>query len=125
MSCNKAFIIRLCGVALMAGQDSAWADPPADPSSTWSLQDENSSISAANLTDRYYVNGLSLGWTSPTDQVPGLLATLGDMLWGNGQQRIGFSLSEQIYTPANTQLHRHSDRISTTTADATDMMRQG
>jgi hypothetical protein len=34
-----------------------------DPVSIWTLQDENASISSAKLTDRYYVNGLRLGWT--------------------------------------------------------------
>src|SRR5580692_13162011 len=96
---------RLIGLGLLAlalGTVSAQAAPPADPSSIWTLQDENASISAANLTDRYYVNGLRLGWTSPTSQVPGFLATLGNTLWGDGQQRIGFSLSQQMYTPADT-----------------------
>ena len=77
--------------------------PPTDPSSIWTLQDENASISTANLTDRYYVNGLRLGWTSPTSAVPGFLASLGNTLWGDGQQRIAFSLSQQIFTPADTQ----------------------
>ena len=91
-------------LVLLLAAGTARAAPPADPSSIWTLQDENASISAANLTDRYYVNGLRLGWTSPTSQVPGFLATLGNTLWGDGQQRIGFSLSQQIYTPADTQL---------------------
>jgi hypothetical protein len=60
--------------------DAARAARPADPSSIWTLQDENASISAAKLTDRYYVNGLSLGWTSPTDQVARLMAALGNAL---------------------------------------------
>jgi lipid A 3-O-deacylase len=91
-------------VALLAGTLAAHAEPPADPSSIWTLQDENASISSSNLTDRFYVNGLRLGWTSPTDQVPGFLATLGQTLWGQGRQRIGFDLAQQMYTPANTQL---------------------
>jgi lipid A 3-O-deacylase len=97
-------IVGLSGLALLLGTGLARAAPPADPSSIWTLEDENASISAAGLTDRYYVNGLRLGWTSPTSQVPGFLATLGDTLWGDGQQRIAFSVSQQIYTPANTQL---------------------
>jgi hypothetical protein len=101
---TKAFAISLCGSASLLWLGSAWAAPPPDPSSIWTLQDENASISVAGLTDRYYVNGLSLGWTSPTDQVPGSIAALSKTLWGDGQQRIGFSLSQQIYTPAGTQL---------------------
>jgi hypothetical protein len=101
---SKAFATCLCGSASLLWLGSTWAAPPADPSSIWTLQDENASISVAKLTDRYYVNGLSLGWTSPTDQVPGLMAELGNALWGDGQQRIGFLLSQQMYTPARTQL---------------------
>src|SRR5271156_486743 len=99
----RQYIAALSGFALL-GTSAVRAAPPADPSSIWTLQDENASISTANLTDRYYVNGLRLGWTSPTSQVPEFLATLGNTLWGDGQQRIAFSVSQQIYTPANTQL---------------------
>jgi len=88
----------LCGSASLLWLGSTWAAPPADPSSIWTLQGDNTSISTAKLTDRYYVNGLSLGWASPTDQVPGLMAALGNALWGDGQQRIGFLLSQQMYT---------------------------
>jgi hypothetical protein len=83
---------------------AARAAPPPDPDSIWTLQDENSSISATQPTDRMYTNGLLLGWTSPTDLVPGFLANLGRALWGDGQRRIGFSMSQQIYTPENTGL---------------------
>lgn len=97
---NRLIGLGLAALALSAA--SARAAPPADPSSIWTLQDENASISAADLTDRYYVNGLRLGWTSPTDAVPGFLATLGHTLWGDGQQRIAFDLTQQMFTPANT-----------------------
>jgi hypothetical protein len=66
------------------------------------LQDENASITAGTPPDRFYVNGLRLGWTSPTGQVPNFLADLGRTLWGGGQQRIAFDLAQQIYTPAGT-----------------------
>jgi lipid A 3-O-deacylase len=91
-------------LVLLSVQTAMAGPPPADPSSTWTLQDENASISSSSLTDRYYVNGLRLGWTSPTEQVPGFLATLGKTLWGDGRQRIAFSVTQQMYTPANTQL---------------------
>jgi hypothetical protein len=74
----------------------------ADNASIWTLQDENASISSARVTDRFYVNGLRLGWTSPTTVVPDFLAELGRALWGGGTQRIGFDLEQQIYTPAET-----------------------
>jgi lipid A 3-O-deacylase len=80
------------------------AQPAADPQSIWTLQDENASISANKLTDRFYVNGLRLGWTSPTGYVPNFLVDLGHTLWGGGQQRIAFDLAQQIYTPSNTTL---------------------
>jgi len=99
--------LRIClgGIALLLWAGAARAAPPADPSSIWTLQDENASFSTESLTDRYYVNGLRLGWTSPTDQVPGFLASLGSAIWGDGlQQRIEFSVSQQMYTPADTQL---------------------
>jgi len=76
--------------------------PAGDSSSIWTLQDENASISTENLTDRYYTNGLRLGWTSGTTIVPDPLERLAQALWGDGQRRISFDLTQQIYTPANT-----------------------
>jgi lipid A 3-O-deacylase len=81
---------------------TAEAQPAADPTSIWTLQDENASISAGTPTDRFYVNGLRLGWTSPTTVVPNVLADLGHTLWGGGQQRVAIDLAQQIYTPADT-----------------------
>jgi lipid A 3-O-deacylase len=80
----------------------AMAQPVADPSSIWTLQGENASISAGNPIDRFYVNGLRLGWTSPTGFVPNFLTDLGHTLWGGGQQRVAVDLDQQIYTPAAT-----------------------
>jgi lipid A 3-O-deacylase len=81
----------------------AQADPAPDPASIITLQGENASITTSpNLTDRFYTNGVRLGWTSPTSQVPDILASLGHTLWGEGLQRISLDLSQQIYTPANT-----------------------
>jgi lipid A 3-O-deacylase len=89
--------------ALMLPAVVARAQPAADPASIWTLQDENASISAGTPTDRFYTNGLRLGWTSPTTVVPNVLSDLGHTLWGGGQQRVAFDLSQQIYTPADTQ----------------------
>ena len=80
----------------------AKAQPAADPTSIWTIQDENASISAGTPTDRFYVNGLRLGWVSPTSTVPDFLADLGHTLWGGGQQRVGIDIAQQIYTPAGT-----------------------
>jgi hypothetical protein len=79
------------------------AMPAPDPTSIWTLQDENATISTAKVTDRYYVNGLRLGWTSGTESVPAFLADAGRVLWGDGRQRIAFDFSQQIYTPADTK----------------------
>lgn len=83
---------------------TALAQPAPDTAGIWTLQDENASISASKLTDRFYVNGLRVGYMSPNTAVPDFLADLGRTLWGGGQQRIGFDLSQQMYTPANTSL---------------------
>lgn len=78
------------------------AEPLADPTSIWTLQDENSSITTSKLNDKYYVNGLRLGWTSPTDDLPRFIASIGHGLWGDGQQRLSIDVSQAIYTPADT-----------------------
>jgi len=81
----------------------ARAQPVADPASIWALQDENAAPSLGRPRDRFYTNGLQLGWISPTTAVPNALADLGHALWGDGQQRVGLDLSQQIYTPVDTQ----------------------
>jgi hypothetical protein len=78
------------------------AQSAPDSASIWTIQGENASITTGNLSDRFYVNGLRLGWTSPVAQVPDFLVDLGHTLWGGGQQRIAFDLAQQIYTPAGT-----------------------
>jgi lipid A 3-O-deacylase len=75
--------------------------PTADPAAIWSLQDENASASLASLTDRYYVNGLHLGYAAPTGEAPDFAKQLGQTLWGDGQLRVSFDLTQQIYTPAD------------------------
>ena len=94
----------LAAVAALLGlpTTTGWTQPAADPSSIWTLQGENASISAGKLTDRYYVNGLRLGWTSPTGRVPTFLTDLSRSLWEGSRQRIAIDLSQQIYTPADT-----------------------
>jgi hypothetical protein len=98
---NSWTLTALTALLLLPGI-GAKAQPATDPQSIWTLQDENASISANKLTDRFYVNGLRLGWTSPTGYVPNFMVDLGHTLWGGGQQRIAFNLAQQIYTPSNT-----------------------
>ena len=93
---------------LMLPAIAARAQSAGDTASVWTLQDENASLSPARLKDRFYVNGLQIGWTSPTTNIPDFLADLGHTLWGAGQQRVGFSLTQQIYTPVNTVAIRPS-----------------
>ncbi len=84
---------------------AARADPAPDTANIWTLQDENASATLGRLADRFYANGIKLGWTSGTDVVPAALGNLGRTLWGDGQTRVGFSLTQQIYTPARTDLN--------------------
>jgi lipid A 3-O-deacylase len=95
-------LVPLAGLAPLLALAQTPDQPPADHSSIWTLQGENASISTENLTDRYYTNGLRLGWTSGTDMVPDALERLAYSLWGDGQRRISFDLTQQIYTPADT-----------------------
>lgn len=90
-----------CAISLLAL--SARAQAPVDSASIVTLQDENAAVSGNKLRDRFYTNGLRLGWTSPTGVVPQPLVNIGNSLWGAGQQRISFDLSQQIYTPTDTQ----------------------
>ena len=85
-----------------ADAQSATGGLQPDPVSIWTMQGENASISTAGLTDRYYVNGLRLGWTSGTNGTPDFLAPVAHTLWGDGQMRISFNITQQIYTPDNT-----------------------
>jgi hypothetical protein len=91
---------------LIPGADAQTPDVQsgADPASVWTLQDENATITTQKLSDRNYVNGLRIGWTSPTDTlVPEALADMGHTLWGDGRERIAFDLSQSIFTPTDTQ----------------------
>lgn len=92
-------------LTLLAAPCCAWADsPPPVSLGIWTLQDENASITAFGQSDRYYVNGLNVAWTSPEGDVPGALADLGHAIWGDGTQRISIGIMQQIYTPAATSL---------------------
>jgi hypothetical protein len=71
---------------------------PADPAAIFSLQGENAAISTSKVTDRYYTNGIRVGWTSPTGYAPALEG-IGRTVFGEGQQRISVNISQQIYTP--------------------------
>jgi lipid A 3-O-deacylase len=91
--------------AILLPISAARAQLQPDPATIITIQGENASISASPLTDRFYTNGLRLGVTLPTGQVPDILASLGHTLWDNGLQRISIDLSQQMYTPANTSVN--------------------
>ncbi|MDE1904743.1 MAG: DUF2219 family protein, partial [Alphaproteobacteria bacterium] len=91
----------LLSVALAASATVAKAQPPADPEGIWTLQDENSSIATSHLKDKYYVNGLRLGYTSPTDRLPDSLENFDNWMWGTGRSRWALDFAQQMYTPAN------------------------
>ncbi|WP_459674297.1 lipid A deacylase LpxR family protein [Acidisoma sp. 7E03] len=75
--------------------------PPEDHGSIVTVRLEND---VTGSTDEYYTSGLELGWTGPTGEVPGFIANAGHALLGAGNQRISISLSQQMYTPSDTQL---------------------
>ena len=93
----------IAGLAGLPGSAEAQSAPPArDAASIWTILGENASISSAKTTDRYYTNGLRIGWTSPEGAVPDVIDHVGRLLWGKGEQRISVDISQQMYTPQNT-----------------------
>ena len=70
-----------------------------DTAAIWTVQAENASISTSHTADRDYTNGLRVGYVSPEGALPDALQSLGHTLWGSGQQRLGFDISQQFYTP--------------------------
>ena len=108
------------GSALLMGAlpDRARADdPPPPPSATesesrgiFSFQVENDVFNRLNPTDRDYTNGVRLGWLSPAiiDMSPSWVAlTTVPTFFGEPQsdavvRRIGLSIGQNIYTPADT-----------------------
>lgn len=88
--------------ALGAGVVAVAAPLPPDPVAVWSVQDENAALSTARLTDRYYANGLRIGYASPSGQMPAMLDGLAANLWGEGRRRYTVEVTQQIYTPRGT-----------------------
>src|SRR5208282_434859 len=101
---SSLFLLPLLSLAVIMMAAPASAQRTADPASIWTLQDENSSIATGSgLKDKYYVNGLRLNWTSPTDTLPNYLSNFDDWVWGPGRSRYSIELSQSMYTPANNQ----------------------
>jgi lipid A 3-O-deacylase len=78
------------------------AAPLEDPGHTITIQLENDSTRPGS--DNYYTSGERIAYTSPTGQVPGFLASLGQSLLGAGQQRFALELSQNIFTPLKDKL---------------------
>jgi lipid A 3-O-deacylase len=86
--------------AVLLGSIAARAAPQADPSTIITGQVENDSPSG---TDRFYTSGVRFGITLPTGQLPGFASEFGHTLWGDGQQRLAFDLTQNMFTPRVTQ----------------------
>ncbi len=71
-----------------------------DASSILTMQLENDML--VPNSDRYYTNGVRIGYTSPTDHLPAIMADFGHFLLGAGQQRVAIELSQFLFTPENT-----------------------
>lgn len=95
-------LLAACAASLVVAAPLAHAGQ-GFPSGIWTLQDENASISIQSPTDRYYVNGLHLGWTSNADAVPAGVARFARSVFGPGNTRISISLTQKILTPDNTR----------------------
>jgi hypothetical protein len=96
-------LARFAPFALLALPTMAVAQAQSGfPQGIWSLQDENASVTVAGQTDRYYVNGVNLNWTSLPGAVPAPVAALGHTLFGQGEQRFSLGLLQQLYTPPDT-----------------------
>ncbi|MEJ0017142.1 MAG: lipid A deacylase LpxR family protein [Acetobacteraceae bacterium] len=87
-------------IAGLIGSASAHAEPTPDPGTIITVQVENDSLTG---TDRYYTSGVRLGVTLPTGQLPDFTRDFGHWLWGDGQQRLAFDLTQSIFTPRDTQ----------------------
>jgi lipid A 3-O-deacylase len=96
-----ACVLALVVVIPRQGRTQERTQPLADSFSIFTLQLENDALAG---TDRYYTAGERVGITLPTGQVPDALAGLGKYLFGEGQQRLAFGLSQLLFTPANTQI---------------------
>ncbi len=97
---------HLIGIAAIACLPIAvQAEPRQDPASIYTFQVENDSASTQTGTsDRYYTNGVRLGYTSGTTNVPEFLSSASRAVWGDGVQRVSIDLSQLLFTPVNKRL---------------------
>jgi lipid A 3-O-deacylase len=86
----------------LSGSAHAASLPPVDDGSIYTIRLEND---VTGSTDQYYTSGEQIGWTGPTGFVPGFLSRFGHALLGDGNQRVSIDISQQMYTPADTQIN--------------------
>ncbi|MFZ5782397.1 MAG: lipid A deacylase LpxR family protein [Pseudomonadota bacterium] len=120
--------IALTGGASVARAQDPNPDRPAPPPSAteserrsiFSIQVENDVFNRFNPTDRDYTNGVRIGWLSPaiTDMSPGLVSMttlptfFGEAPADSVVRRVGLSIGQAIYTPADTTISQpiYNDR---------------
>lgn len=96
---------RFLAVPLLLLPVAAWSADPTPAPGALSFTIENDMFGGS---DRYYTNGLRLGWTAPAGEAPAPVAWLDRQLGGllgPGDLRWGLSLSQDIYTPENIRNH--------------------
>lgn len=104
---GTALAVGMAGPALAQDRVQPGAGAAADSVSVWTLQGENDSVGAIGKrsnNDKYYSNGIRVGWTSAPALVPDMLKGLATSLWGAGETRMSIDVTQQIYTPAATRL---------------------
>jgi lipid A 3-O-deacylase len=105
-----ALPVALLGCSLVHAQARAQAQaqtapaPLNDPAGILTITEENDAFSVPG-TDRYYTNGTSFSYVTPTGALPEFLANFGHNLIGPGSQRLEFDLQQVIYTPVDTQAY--------------------
>lgn len=100
---KKTALMSVAGLSLTAICAAPVAAQTPSQSGIWTIQDENASISTSTPTDRYYVNGVHLGWIAPSDQTPASVSNLAGDLLGAGTTRFSIGLTQQIFTPNDTR----------------------
>jgi hypothetical protein len=99
-----AFLAVLLAAASAGAQTGAQTGALADQSSIWTISGENDSVSTTpGGSDKYYTSGLRLGWISGADQAPAFVSDYATGFWGSGVTRTSFEISQQIFTPSNTE----------------------
>lgn len=92
----------LLAATLLGLSPAARAQPAPQPGSVWTIQSENDAITTTpGGSDRFYSNGLRVGWTSGTELVPQVVGEAARGVWGDGITRVSVNISHQIYTPSD------------------------